>query len=93
MKKKTIIKIGDNVCIQIKKGLFDKGYKLTYSSKIYKVIEIENDEAVLTDDKREKLKNLMVVNGTDISTNKINEEEKKAVVERKSEKRRDLLIR
>jgi len=35
----------------------------------------------------------MVVNGTDISTNKINEEEKKGVVERKSEKRRDLLIR
>ena len=83
LKKKTIIKIGDNVRIQIKKGLFDKGYKLTYSSKIYKVIAIENDEAILTDDKREKLKNLMVVNGTDISTNKINEEDKIAVVERR----------
>ena len=37
---------------------------------------------ILTDGKKENMKNLMIVNGTDINTNEINEEDKKAVVER-----------
>jgi hypothetical protein len=86
VKKISNIKVGDNVRIQIKKGTFTKGYKLTYSAKIYQVLKIENNEADLTDNKREKLKNLMVVNGNDVSTNEIDEAEKKAVVERRIRK-------
>ena len=77
VKKISNIKVGDNVRIQIKKGTFTKGYKLTYSAKIYQVLKIENNEADLTDNKREKLKNLMVINGNDMSTNKIDEAEKR----------------
>ncbi len=72
--------------MSLKKGVFTKGYKITFSPKIYQVLKIENDEAILTDNKREKLKNSMVVNGTDVKTNEINEEDKKAVAERRLRK-------
>jgi hypothetical protein len=55
------VKVGDNVRIQIKKNIFDKGYKTTYSDEIYKVVSIKNNRATIDNDETYKLTDLLVV--------------------------------
>jgi hypothetical protein len=64
------IKVGDKVRIKLKKKTFQKGYELTYSPQVYQVISIENDVALLNNNSKHKLLNLIVVNAdsTNIAT-------------------------
>jgi hypothetical protein len=55
------IKVGDTVRIKLKKKLFQKGYEINYSPQIYTIVSIQNDTAVLNNNSKHKLINLMVV--------------------------------
>ena len=49
---KPSLKIGDSVRIQTKKTILSKGFSQTYSSKVYKIIEIYNDYKAKLDDEK-----------------------------------------
>lgn len=66
------IKVGDSVRVKLKKKTFQKGYEITYSPQIYKIISIENDVALLDNNTRHKLINLIVVNPNSDITNTSN---------------------
>lgn len=59
---KIKMKVGDSVRVRNQKKTFTKGYEITYSKQIYKVIEIKGDRATLDDDNKYKVENLLVVN-------------------------------
>lgn len=71
------IKVGDNVRIQMKKNIFDKGYENTYTDEVYKVKSIKNNRATLDNDETYKLTELLVVD-KNAKSQPINEEKKKA---------------
>jgi hypothetical protein len=56
------MKVGDTVRIKLKKKLFQKGYEVNYSPQTYRIASIENDVAVLDNNTRHKIINLLVVN-------------------------------
>ena len=59
---KDPLKIGDSVRIQTKKTILSKGFSQTFSSKVYKVIEIYNDNKARLDDGQIKnVKDLIIV--------------------------------
>jgi hypothetical protein len=59
---KPSLKIGDSVRIQTKKTILSKGFSQTYSSKVYKIIEIYKDNKVkLDDEKIVNVKDLIIV--------------------------------
>ena len=55
------IKMGDSVRIQVEKGTFTKGYKITYSTQIYKVASVRGNVATLDNKKEYKIDKLLVV--------------------------------
>jgi hypothetical protein len=69
-------KVGDKVRVLVKKGTFTKGYKITYSSKVYVIEKIENGEAELDTGDIVKLNNLQIVN--ELSSDVVNDEVEKA---------------
>ena len=80
------IKVGDFVREKIKKTIFEKGYEITYSKKIYNVVAIKNDKAELNDGRLVKINNLLVVNPNNKQPN-INEEREEATQQRKINRR------
>ena len=60
--RKESLKIGDSVRIQTKKTILSKGFSQTFSSKVYKVMEIYNDnKAELDDGQIKNVKDLIIV--------------------------------
>ena len=67
---KDPLKIGDSVRIQTKKTILSKGFSQTFSSKVYKVIEIYNDNKARLDDGQIKnVKDLLKVPAASESIN------------------------
>ena len=59
---KDPLKIGDSVRIQTKKTILSKGFSQTFSSKVYKVDQIYNDnKAKLDDGQIKNIKDLLIV--------------------------------
>ena len=85
------IKKGDYVRVQIKKGTFQKGYEITYSTKIYNVISTSGLKATLDDGKDYKKTKLMQVDNNDSNKpsaqqTKIVERENKIINEQRVQK-------
>lgn len=78
-------KVGDKVRVLVKKGTFTKGYKVTYSSKVYVIEKIENGEAELDSGDVVKLNKLQIVNelSSDVVNDNLEKADKDAVVRRK----------
>ena len=67
---KDHLKIGDSVRIQTKKNILAKGFAATYSSKVYKVDQIYNDnKAELDDGQIKNVKDLWIVPAASESIN------------------------
>ena len=56
----TIV-VGDYVRYKIEKGTYTKGYAITYSNDVFRVMTIARNRAVLNNNKEYKLENLMKV--------------------------------
>lgn len=54
-------KVGETVRVKLKKHQFKKGYEVTFSKEVFKIISIDGDIATLNDDSKHKFKNLLVV--------------------------------
>jgi hypothetical protein len=80
------IDIGDSVRVRKKKTVFDKGYEVTYSTKIYQVVEIKNNKATLDDNKDYKLTDLLVVDA--LSDTPTDNKERKQANQKATLKRR-----
>jgi hypothetical protein len=85
MNKNNKISVGDNVRIKLKKKQFQKGYEITYSNEVYKVESISGEKAVLSDDKKHKLDDLIVANGN-VNMSVREKADKEAKVKRKLRK-------
>lgn len=60
-KSSHTLKPNDHVRIQRMKGTFEKGYEITYSKEIHKVISVENSHATLDDGSRHKIDKLLFI--------------------------------
>jgi len=78
-------KVGDKVRVLVKKGTFTKGYKITYSSKVYVIEEIDGNEATLDSGDVVLLNKLQIVNelSSDIVNDKVEKADRDAVIKRK----------
>lgn len=61
------IKVNDLVRVQRMKGTFEKGYEITYSKEIHKVISVENSHAILEDGSRHKFEKLLQIDPRTVS--------------------------
>lgn len=83
-KQNKKISIGDSVRVIKEKKTFTKGYETGYSNKVYRVMDINLNYALLDDGKKYKLDKLMKVEGGDnLNTYSINTANKRAKVKRK----------
>ena len=55
------VHVGDSVRLQIDKKIFEKGYKVTFSKRIYRVVSITNNVAKLDDNKEYRVERLIKV--------------------------------
>ena len=77
-KFKINIVVGDRVRYKIDKGVFKKGYTITYSNDIYNVVSVSSKKAILSNGKEYKFENLQKVAETSdfISSSAIESAEK-----------------
>jgi hypothetical protein len=68
--KKQSLRVGDTVRIQKQKGTFEKGYSITYSPEVHRVISMTVTHAELDDGTKHKKNKLMIIpaNSNAVST-------------------------
>ena len=78
-------KVGEKVRTLVKKGNFTKGYKLSYSTKVYVIKKIDGNQAILDSGDIVSLKKLQIVNdlSNDVLNDKVEKADKDAIIKRK----------
>ena len=85
VERKFDIKVGDWVRISIGKSVFDKGYVVNYTTKVYRVMEVDRQRAVLDNGKPYLMDKLLKVpeGSQDIITKKKDKANAKAKAKRR----------